>query len=112
MKEELTKFSQNIILSHSKNECEDCENIVTAPSLQTELCHGDDPVEDMEQLRTRVRPLEHSDTKGAVFISCTNREVEKLNKLRLSQISSDLVVIEAVNIHDTIKATNRKKRGC
>ena len=61
-------------------------------------------VEDMEQLRTRVRPLEHPETKGAVFISCINKEVEKLNKLRLRQIASDMVVIEAVNIHDTIKS--------
>ena len=49
MEEELTKFLQNVVPSHSKNECEDSERIVTAPSLQTELSHVDDPLEDMEQ---------------------------------------------------------------
>ena len=47
--EELTKFLQNIIPSHSEDECKDCERIVTTPSLQTELSLSDNPLEEMEQ---------------------------------------------------------------
>ena len=47
--EKLTKFLQNVVPSRNKKECEDYERIVTAPSLQTELSHGDDPLEDMDQ---------------------------------------------------------------
>ena len=64
---------------------------------------GQQTPEDMEILQTRVRPLDHPDTEGAVFICCTNKEVDKLNKLRLNQIEGQAVVLEAVNVHSTIK---------
>ena len=64
---------------------------------------GQQTIEDMDVLRTRVRPLDHPDTRGAVFICCTNKEVEKLNRLRLNQIEEEKIVIEALNTHATIK---------
>ena len=64
---------------------------------------GDQTDTDMGVLQSRVRPLDHPDTKGAVFISCTNKEVAKLNRLRLRQISTENVVMEAINTHSTIK---------
>ena len=44
---------------------------------------GQQTERDMHQLQRRVRPLGYSDLKGAVFISCKNKEVEKLNIQRL-----------------------------
>ena len=67
---------------------------------------GDQTNTDMEALQSRVRPLDHPDTKGAVFISCTNKEVAKLNRLRLSQLDTEKVVLEAINTHATIKQFN------
>ena len=60
---------------------------------------GEQTNEDMEVLRSRVRPLDHPDTKGAVYISCINKEVNKLNKKRLTEIKEHMEVIEAVNTH-------------
>ena len=54
-------------------------------------------------LKTRVRPAGHPDLDGAMFISCTNAEVNKFNTLVLNSTSSELVTIEAINIHPTIK---------
>ena len=59
--------------------------------------------EDMMILEGRVRHLDHPDTEGAVFINCTNKEVNKLNSMRLNQVKGENVVIEAVNTHMTIK---------
>ena len=59
---------------------------------------------DMEKLQSRVRPLSHPDLKGATFISCTNKSVEKLNKLRLNELKEEKVTIEAINIHPTIQS--------
>ena len=49
---------------------------------------GQQTEDDMQRLQSRVRPLDHPDLQGAVFISCTNKVVEKLNSKRLAEISS------------------------
>ena len=54
---------------------------------------GDQTEEDMLVLQTRVRPMNHPDTKGAMYISCTNKEVGKLNQQGLSKIESEIVVV-------------------
>ena len=64
---------------------------------------GDKRDEDMDMLKTRVRPAGHPDLDGAMFISCTDAEVNKFNTLVLNSTSSELVTIEAINIHPTIK---------
>ena len=59
--------------------------------------------EDLDILRTRVRPLGHPDLVGSMYLTGTNVEVNKFNDAGLNQLSTDLVVAEAVNIHPTIK---------
>ena len=63
---------------------------------------GQQTEKDMEKLQTRVRPLNHPDIKNAVFISCKNKEVEKLNKWRLYEINVEKIILEAINTHATI----------
>ena len=58
--------------------------------------------EDIKQLESRVRPLGSEDLIGAMFISCTNSEVDKYNSLTLKSLQSDLVTVEAINLHPTI----------
>ena len=58
---------------------------------------------DIELLRTRIRPDNHPDLQGAMYITCTNKTVLKMNKIRLSELNTELVEIEAINIHPTIK---------
>ena len=57
----------------------------------------------MKELESRIRPLGDKDLEGAMFISCTNSEVDKYNTLALNSLNSDLVTVEAVNLHPTIK---------
>ena len=40
---------QNIIPSHNEGECQDCERIFIAPSLQTDVSNGDNPNQEMEK---------------------------------------------------------------
>ena len=64
---------------------------------------GDQTMDDMEVLENRIRPVDHPDTAGAVFILCTNVEVEKRNKVKLQMIENEKITLEAVNTHPTIK---------
>ena len=64
---------------------------------------GDVREEDMAVLETRIRPENHSDLEGAMYLSCTNASVQKHNKARLNEIKSELISIEAINIHPTIR---------
>ena len=64
---------------------------------------GQQTEKDMNQLQIRVRPLGHPDLKGAVFISCKNKEVEKLNIQSLKEIKGETMLFEAINVHPTIK---------
>ena len=64
---------------------------------------GQQTEEDFKKLEERVRPENHPDLVGAMFISCKNKNVEMLNAKRLNEIQEDLIVFEAVNMHSTIK---------
>ena len=64
---------------------------------------GEQTVEDMEMLRTRVRPEGHPDLKGAMYITCTNRTVINMNEVRLNELDRELLVIKAKHLHPTIK---------
>ena len=64
---------------------------------------GQQTEKDMQRLQTRVRPLDHPDTKDAVFISCKNKAVNKLNNFKLNELKEEKVVIEAINTHSTIQ---------
>ena len=75
---------------------------------------GEQTEEDMEVLETRVRPLNHPDLRGAMFISCKNNEVMKLNNKRLEELEEGAVIFEAINVHSTInnfKPPIDKKKG-
>ena len=58
--------------------------------------HTDD---DMSKLQERVRPEGHPDLKGALVIASKHTVVNKHNDLRLQELTSDLIVIEAINSH-------------
>ena len=58
--------------------------------------------EDLNLLQTRVRPEGHPDIKGALVIASTHEVVNKNNDRRLEELSSDLIVVEAVNSHQNI----------
>ena len=64
---------------------------------------GEQTEEDMQKLKDRVRPRNHPDLTGAMVVTCTNAEVEKHNRRMLNEIKEDLITLEAVNIHPTIK---------
>ena len=57
---------------------------------------------DFDILEERVRPENHPDLVGAMFISCKNKNVEILNLKRLNELKEGLLVFEAVNMHSTI----------
>ena len=64
---------------------------------------GEHTEDDMNVLRTRVRPEGHMDLVGAMYVTCTNKTVLKMNNIRLNELKSELHEIEARNIHPTIK---------
>ena len=98
MEEELTNFLKTNIPSHSEDECKDCERIVTAPSLQTELSLGDDPIEDMEQyIHTILNDddpdiIECKDKYNEALIH--NKEVQTLHNTLEDKIKIDKARLE------------------
>ena len=72
---------------------------------------GQQTEEDMNKLQSRVRPMRHHDLDGAMFISCKNKEVAKLNIKRLNEINEETITLEAVNVHPTIKNFSTWKKG-
>ena len=64
---------------------------------------GQENEEDFKKLQERVRPENHPDLNGAMFISCKNKNVEILNTRRLNEIKEELVTFEAINMHSTMK---------
>ena len=64
---------------------------------------GQQTEDDMLKLNERVRQRDHPDLKGAMFVTCTNVEVEKQNRRRLNEIKEEVAVLEAVNVHPTIR---------
>ena len=64
---------------------------------------GEQTAEDLKKLQTRMRSIDDPDIKGAVFISCKNKEVEKLNRKMLNAIEGKALSFEAINVHPIIK---------
>ena len=58
--------------------------------------------EDLSTLEERVRPEEHLDLEGAITIASTHDVVNKNNDKRLQELSSELIVIEALNSHNNL----------
>ena len=58
--------------------------------------------EDLNKLQNRVRPEGHHDLKGALVIASTHEVVNKNNDLRLQELNSELIIIEAINSHKNI----------
>ena len=64
---------------------------------------GNQTPEDIKFLETRIRPIGHTDLEGAMYLSCKNVHVNKLNEKGLNEIASEQITINAINIHPTIK---------
>ena len=64
---------------------------------------GQQNEDDIALLETRVRPEGHQDLKGAMYLTGTNVSVQKHNKARLNEMSEELIQVEAINLHSTIK---------
>ena len=64
---------------------------------------GTQTSEDIKQLETRIRPFGHPDLDGATYISGKNVEVNKFNMIGLNALCTELVEVEAANLHPTIK---------
>ena len=64
---------------------------------------GQQTESDMDILRERVRPEGHPDLKGAMYVTCTNKTVMKMNKIRLKELNTELFEIQAKHAHPTIK---------
>ena len=63
---------------------------------------GQHTEEDLNILQERVRPEEHSDLKGAITIASTHDVVNHHNDKRLQELSSELIVIDALNSHNNL----------
>ena len=87
----------NLEENHRQNEDKDYADLLNRVRV------GQQTPDDIKLLETRVRTLGHPDLKGAMYLSCTNVEVNKLNVRGLNEIDSTLETVEAINIHPTIK---------
>ena len=58
--------------------------------------------DDLHMLQERVRPEGHPDLKGAFVIASTHDIINKNNDARLDELSSELIVIEAMNSHNNL----------
>ena len=63
---------------------------------------GEQTDEDLTALQERVRPEGHPEMRGATVIASTHQVVNRHNTLRLQELQSELVVIEAINSHSNI----------
>ena len=86
----------------------------TYADLLNRLRVGDHTEDDLALLATRVRPTGHPDTLGATYIAGTNETVQSHNTLRLNELHTELLEIEAINHHPTIpnfRPTISEKKG-
>ena len=63
---------------------------------------GQQTEKDMDKLQDRVRPEGHPDLKGAMYITCTNKTVMKMNDVRLEELNTELYKISAKHMHPTM----------
>ena len=83
--------------NHRQNEDRDYADLLNRVRV------GKQTQDDIKLLETRIRPLGHPDLKGAMYLSCKNVDVNKLNERGLNEINAELVTVDAINIHPTIK---------
>ena len=88
-----------ILLEKNHRQGEDFEYA----ELLNRLRIGKQTENDLNSLRSRVRPEGHADLTGAMFVSCTNKTVMKMNDVRLNELKTELFEVKARNIHPTIK---------
>ena len=65
---------------------------------------GKQTQEDIEILRSRVRPKDHQDLKGAVFISAKVAPVAKFNEIALAKTPGKLYISKATHIQAMSKS--------
>ena len=58
--------------------------------------------EDIQILRSQVKPQSHQDIKEGTVIACKHKVVNKYNRLCLDQIDKELFRNEAINSHSNI----------
>ena len=63
---------------------------------------GEQNIDDLNILQERVRPDDHPDLKGAMTIAATHNIVNKNNDKLLDELTTELIVIEAINSHNNI----------
>ena len=65
---------------------------------------GEFTEDDVKTLESRVRPLNHSDIpQNALVVTCTNKEVNRINEERLMTIEQKEYVYESINRRSTQK---------
>ena len=86
----------SLVENHRQNEDRQYADLLNwvRVGLQTE--------EDLSKLQERVRPEEHSDLKGALVIASTHEIVNKNNDKCLQELSTELLVINAVDSHNNL----------
>ena len=84
-------------INHRQNEDGEYANLLNRVRV------GNQTQDDIRMLETRIRTLGHPDLKGAMYLSCKNVDVNKLNERGLNEINSELIAVEAITIHPTIK---------
>ena len=87
----------NLVENHRQDEDREYADLLNRVRL------GNHTASDIEILETRVRPFGHPDLEGAMYISCTNSEVNKFNSIGLNGLETNLEVVDSINIHPTIK---------
>ena len=98
----LWKKFEVIILNKNHRQGKDMEYA----NILNRIRQGNIQDDDLKVLNTRVRSVNHPDIpKNALIVTCTNKEVNRINKEVLSTISSKEYIIQAMNRSQTQKIT-------
>ena len=90
----LWKKFEVIILNKNHRQGKDMEYA----NILNRIRQGNIQDDDLKVLNTRVRSVNHPDIpKNALVVTCTNKEVNRINEERLSTISSKEYIIQAMN---------------
>ena len=93
----------NLEINHRQGEDRDYADMLNRIRV------GKETPNDIEQLKQRVRDLNHEDIKrekDALFIFGTNKKVNQMNNRRLKALNGDEHLIMAICLHKTIKNFN------
>ena len=93
----------NLEINHRQGEDRDFADMLNRIRV------GKETPNDIEQLKQRVRDLNHEDIKrekDALFIFGTNKKVNQMNNRRLKALNGDEHLIMAICLHKTIKNFN------